>query len=348
MMFRVFGLSLSLLGCLAACETLTEPSVDAAAAPAGKTSNLRPRGNDPSPPLRESAGEKQPLRLIGEDEATQTLLDTAEKMAARGDLTSAGMIYRRAVASNPKSIAARTGLARMSEAENRPREALKAWRAIAAAEQDNAEAQRGIGRSLMALGLYPAAIRHLERARKLGGEGGLRAANLLAMAQIRNGDGQKAIQTLTGALKEHDDLNTRNNLGFAYVMTGKLGMAIPILEDIIKDSKATVQHRQNLALAYGLAGREDDARALALQDLPPKAVANNLKAYRALRAKLRKEKAKSVAGKNRKNKKKKAKKAKAPKPAPVIAKPAGPAPKPPEAAPASPVEARPVAPAENP
>ncbi|MBY0429246.1 MAG: hypothetical protein K2Q32_08510, partial [Alphaproteobacteria bacterium] len=52
------------------------------------------------------------------------------------------------------------------------------------------------------------------------------------------------------------------------------------------DPRVTVQHRQNLALAYGVAGRENDARKIALQDLPRASVEKNIATYRKMREKI--------------------------------------------------------------
>ncbi|HVY13374.1 MAG TPA: tetratricopeptide repeat protein, partial [Alphaproteobacteria bacterium] len=250
--------------------------------------NFRSGGTEATQNMPSSSSSPAPshVRQIADDDVDQTLLDTAEKMIKQGDLVSATVLYRRAVAANPKSPSALTGLAKLFEAQGRPREALEAWRSLAALDDGNIEAHRGIGRNLMSVGLYAKAIPELIKASQLGGEDDLKSINLLAMAQLRGGDPAGSIDTLKNALAKHEDLITRNNLGFAYIMAGDTNSAITVLEPVAKDPSATAQQRQNLALAYGLAGRDEDARAIALQDLPPAAVANNLKTYKALRDKL--------------------------------------------------------------
>jgi Flp pilus assembly protein TadD len=187
---------------------------------------------------------------------------------------------------NPESTQALTALAKLTEVQKRPRESLEAWRALAAINDEEVDAHRGMGRSLMALGLYKKAIPEFERALQIGGKDDSKTMNLLAMAQLRDGDASSAIATLNEALEHNDDLVTRNNLGFTYIMAGENSKAIQVLEEVAKNPKSTAQQRQNLALAYGLAGRDEDARATALQDLPPDAVANNLKTYRMMREKI--------------------------------------------------------------
>jgi Flp pilus assembly protein TadD len=279
-------LSLSLLALLAACETSVEAPDTAGTSAAPAKANFRSKSSGTN--YSNNDAPKSSARQIEEGEEDSAVLDAAEKMIKQGDFTSATVMYKRAVNANPKSISALKGLAKLYEAQDRPREALDSWRAVVAIDESDAEARRGMGRDFLAMGLYPKAIEALTKAHELGSgtPEDLKTVNLLAMAQLRGGDPNGAIDTLETAIKDNDDLATKNNLGFAYVMAGDLNKAIPILEEVVKDPKCTVQQRQNLALAYGLAGREEDARAIALQDLPPAAVANNLKSYREMRDKL--------------------------------------------------------------
>jgi Flp pilus assembly protein TadD len=56
-----------------------------------------------------------------------------------------------------------------------------------------------------------------------------------------------------------------------------------ILRDLVRDPSATAQTRGNLALVYGLTGREREARAILAQDLPPSEINANIAYYRELR-----------------------------------------------------------------
>ena len=55
----------------------------------------------------------------------------------------------------------------------------------------------------------------------------------------------------------------------------------------MRDGAATANTRGNLALVYGLAGRERDASATLAVDLNPSQIQNNLAYYRTLREMLR-------------------------------------------------------------
>jgi Flp pilus assembly protein TadD len=78
------------------------------------------------------------------------------------------------------------------------------------------------------------------------------------------------------------DLSVEVDLALSLTASGDLDGAARILEPLAKgDAPARIRH--NLALVYGLQGREAAAKALLAPDMPPDAVASNLKFYRTLR-----------------------------------------------------------------
>ena len=215
-----------------------------------------------------------------EDEATATLLKTAEKMLRSNDMVSASMLYQRALSTNPESIAALKGMANIAELEDKPQQALQSYREIIRIDGENQSAHLGVAKNLMTLGLYDKAIDQLNKFRGIKGDD-VETMNMLGMAYTRAeelpGHFDKAIESFQTSLSlDPDRRTTRNNMGFTYILAGRLPEAIDILEKLIDDPRVTVQHRQNLALAYGVAGRENDARKIALQDLPRPAVEKNI------------------------------------------------------------------------
>lgn len=67
------------------------------------------------------------------------------------------------------------------------------------------------------------------------------------------------------------------------LLNGEFEGAIEQFEVIAGSAPAMVQHRHNLALAYGLAGQMDKAAALARRDLSEAQVRHNLAIYEHLR-----------------------------------------------------------------
>jgi Flp pilus assembly protein TadD len=74
-----------------------------------------------------------------------------------------------------------------------------------------------------------------------------------------------------------------NNYGLSLALVGRYDEAIAMLEQAVQDPSATARFRQNLALAYGLAGQRDAAERIAGLDLDDAAVAHNLSYYDLLR-----------------------------------------------------------------
>lgn len=284
--------SVVLLGlCISGCSS-DSVSVEAPEKPQAATTNLKSKSTGPSIERKlytPTSAQRPEKEIEDEDEATVTLLKTAEKMLATHDLTSANMLYQRALATNPDSIAALKGMARIAEMREKPQEALQAYREIIRLDNENEDANMGVAKNLMTLGLHDKAIDQLNKYRNAKGDSP-EVLNMLGMAYTRAdeipGHYEKAIETFKTSLAiDPDRLTTRNNLGFTYILAGQLPEAIEIFEKLVDDPRVTVQHRQNLVLAYGMAGRENDARKIAMQDLPRAAVEKNIISYRKMRQK---------------------------------------------------------------
>lgn len=271
---------------LSACSD-THLNVQAPPETSAAKSNIKNKSNAPQIERKlfdSSAAEPaKDIDSDDEDEATQTLLHTAERMVQTHDFVSAKVLYQRALGTNPDSIAALKGLAHMSELQQKPQEALQAYRDILRLDNGNITAHRGVAKNLMTLGIYDKAVDQLNKLRAIKGDD-VETLNLLGVAYTREEHYAEAEETLQTALTlDPENLNTQNNLGFTYILAGKLPEAIALFETLTDSPRASVQHRQNLALAYGLAGREKDARNIAMQDLPRSAVEKNIQSYRLMR-----------------------------------------------------------------
>lgn len=80
-----------------------------------------------------------------------------------------------------------------------------------------------------------------------------------------------------------NDLDLRNNLAYSLISTHDYDKAITLLEPVYLAGQGSARLRQNLALAYGLNGRDTEARAVAAEDLSPVEVDRNMAIYRQLR-----------------------------------------------------------------
>jgi Flp pilus assembly protein TadD len=92
-----------------------------------------------------------------------------------------------------------------------------------------------------------------------------RAALHLALTRIAQGDTASAIATLDFMGEDAEAAD----LGLAYALAGQPLRAIEILEPAARADDARARVRQNLALAYALAGDWQKARVTAAQDVSP-------------------------------------------------------------------------------
>jgi Flp pilus assembly protein TadD len=110
------------------------------------------------------------------------------------------------------------------------------------------------------------------------------ARNGLGVALQMAGDFDGAVAAYRAGLElDPENPALLNNLGYALIQLQKPQEAIPLLETLVALPVATVQNRQNLALAYGLAGREAEAEAMTLRDFDAAAVQKNKAVYQKMR-----------------------------------------------------------------
>ena len=93
----------------------------------------------------------------------------------------------------------------------------------------------------------------------------VRAGLSVALLQIAQGN-PRAAEARLGDLEGRAPAA---DLGLAYALAGRTDRAVQILEDAARSPNATPRTRQNLALAYAMAGDWRRARAIAAQDLSP-------------------------------------------------------------------------------
>lgn len=185
--------------------------------------------------------------------------DTPDALAGLGDALlqrnepqQARLIYLRLAELRPQEPRAALGLARIALQQQQWDEALARYRSVLVRDPDQPAANAGIGV------VYDLQQRH-------------------ALAQ----------DAYRRALAHNpDDLALRNNLGLSLILSHQVRAGIDELLKIADVPSAPPQARQNLALGYGLLGNDVAAERILQADLPQDQVQNNLRYYRALRARL--------------------------------------------------------------
>ncbi|CAK0769156.1 TPR_REGION domain-containing protein [Azospirillaceae bacterium] len=198
----------------------------------------------------------------------------------REDYASAAVLYDRARRLETRNPEAGLALGDMLWTLGRYRSAVEAYRGALAIDSQRVEGLCGLGRSLIALEQADSAVSAYRTALERNPESRC-ALNGLGVAEDlvgRHEEAQKWYRT-TLALAP-DDVTAQGNLGYSLILSGRYEEAIMALEAASGRPGAIARDRQNLALAYGLSGREADARRVARLDLEDVVVEENLAFYR--------------------------------------------------------------------
>ncbi len=75
----------------------------------------------------------------------------------------------------------------------------------------------------------------------------------------------------------------RSNYALSLAISGDILRGTAILQELVKDPSAAPYVRGNLALVYGLDGRDNDARATLVHDMTSQEIEENIQTYQALR-----------------------------------------------------------------
>lgn len=121
-----------------------------------------------------------------------------------------------------------------------------------------------LGEAYLKAGRFTSASQSLTDAMTLGSADGHIALNL-ALAQIGEGKWHEARATLD----THATAISATDRGLALALAGDPAAGVQVLMDVVRSPDATVKARQNLALAFALAGRWADSRVVAALDLTP-------------------------------------------------------------------------------
>ncbi len=145
--------------------------------------------------------------------------------------------------------------------------------------------------ALVALGqAYVAAGRFMDALTPLAQAGAIDAANpriqvTLALAHLGSGDVTRAMPLLAGLEPlAASDPALAADVGLALALSGEHRRSLMVLEAAVRDPRATVRTRQNLALSYALANDWARARAMAAVDLIGQDVSGRLQQWAALAA----------------------------------------------------------------
>jgi Flp pilus assembly protein TadD len=212
------------------------------------------------------------------------LLRMAASTRQAGDPESAVRLYQQAIAGAPERTEAYLLLGEALLELEAYDQAAQAFEAAIEHDDALAEAHRGYARALLGIHRPDGAIPHFRLALELQ-PGDPQMQNGLAVALDMQGEHEAAQALYREALAATpDSLLLRNNYGLSLALSGHPDAAIEVLEAVALEPGARPRNRQNLALAYGLAGDLEAAEQISRLDLDEDVVQNNLRYFATLAA----------------------------------------------------------------
>lgn len=211
-------------------------------------------------------------------------LQDAEIARARGDIPQAIHDYRDIIKNCVDCEKAYVGLGVSLLDANAVDESKKTFEKAIALYPRSADAFAGLGSVYLVIDQPENAMRSFEFALSLN-PCLAKALNGYGIAMDMIGDHESAQANYRAALeKDPGNISYESNLGLSMALAGNTSEAIFLLERLARSPKATPRVRQNLSLAYGLAGDMKMARSMGTIDLSTAWVQNNLDYIKAVRA----------------------------------------------------------------
>lgn len=214
------------------------------------------------------------------------MVHLGDKMVEKGKYGAAMDFYSRALRSDPENRYAIMGLAKSLEKWGNKTEALDAYQDGIEQRPNDGELRRLYGKLLLKMDYAMQAKEQYEAALDIDDDD-LKARASYGVSLDYLGEHKAAQAQYKRVLKASPShLSAVNNLAYSYILTRKIDRAIEVLEPHLHDKKATPSLRQNLALAYGLAGMKADAMRVARMDLSKEKAKENMAYYHRRRAEL--------------------------------------------------------------
>lgn len=223
------------------------------------------------------------LKAQVEPGAPNSVFDLAQRLSAEGDHQAAIPLYRQALTNNAGgNDPIYQGLGRSLMAVGQYGEAEAYLRRAVAGRPQDPEPQRLLGSLYLTRGEPAEALIHLDKAIALGATAKAWSSRAVALDLLGRHDAAKSAHERAVAL-DRDSLEARTNRALSQALVDAPETAVADLEDIALDPRATARHRQNLALAYQMADRPQDALRAASIDLDPETAVESLEFYETLK-----------------------------------------------------------------
>jgi Flp pilus assembly protein TadD len=212
-----------------------------------------------------------------------SLMRVADMTWKAGDRDTAIALYNRAHEMNPQDPRPLIALARALDEVGAHSDAVARWQEAVRLAPSDADALGGYGVALARFGQPELARNYLKKA--VAAAPTTDTYNALGVVHDQLGDAAAAQAAYRAGLeKTPTDARLASNLGLSLALSGRVKEGIEILERVVVRPDANVRHRQNLALAYALAGQDEMSARFGRIDFETGEAERNVMRYSSLAA----------------------------------------------------------------
>jgi len=213
----------------------------------------------------------------------KTLLSSAKEYESKGDFKRAGMFYKQLLDKDATNVEALQGYAESLRRAGEFDRAIATYDLVIAQSPQSAVAYEGKGLSYLAKGDSAQAGQQFQKVMQID-QNRWRTINAVGILFAMKGLYKEAMAYYEAALKlSSNSPSVLNNVALTQALAHNYDAAIQTLEMSRGQAKPETDELKkldlNLALVYGLAGRNDDAERIATPHLSSEALYNNLGFY---------------------------------------------------------------------
>lgn len=199
----------------------------------------------------------------------QSLIVGAQGAMAQGNIDAAERDYLTAIAASTGHVEAHLALAGLYAGQNQTGKQREVLLKALELQPNHPEVNYRLGKLELAADNYSEALDAFKHG-LIGEPGNLDLLSAAGVASDMLGDHVQAQRYYTRAIAQNagaDLSGVRTNLGMSYLLSEEPKQAVEVLKDEAKKPVASETTRHNLALAYGVLGRNTEAKALVKGEL---------------------------------------------------------------------------------
>jgi len=215
--------------------------------------------------------------------ARNETLSLAQAAASSGSHAKGAELFEKVLLSDPDNIDALQGAGLSYSHLGQNRRAESVLNRAAELQPRNIDIRNALGRVHLALGEKDLALEDFSKSLRLDGRNvsALTGKAVALDSMSRHSDAQEVYSLALNYYPTNFIL--RSNFALSLSISGQPEKGIPMLQELVRDPSASEIARGNLALAYGIAGRDADARTTLMLDMKPEQVSENLRVYSSIR-----------------------------------------------------------------